>query len=182
MFFITKTYNVFLRKYFSFQANQSTTATTLTTLVNSTAAPPTAMSTTTIKLAPTNTISIKTTSSLTSSTTTTTGAQIFCCPEGWVQYRGSCFHQTISKVSNPNTLTSDQIVLLCEEQPTARVAILSISDTGNNILTGANGFNSEIWFDAYRPTSSQSSFYSNNNLANITYDAYNTFATLVFIP
>jgi hypothetical protein len=64
---------------------------------------------------------------------TTTQSKTFCCPEGWVEYRESCFHQSIETIINPNTLSNEQILKLCNEQIGARLAILNNSDSGNDI-------------------------------------------------
>ena len=98
---------------------------------------------------------------------------IFCetvnytsCQNG-TEFRGSCFKSSNLTINNPQEQTCLQIITICNDS-SARLAILYNNDSFPN---SSNGFNNEVWIDAYRSENIQTTFFSKDQTNTLSYNS-----------
>jgi hypothetical protein len=85
------------------------------------------------------------------------------CPIGWIFYRNSCFYGNNNiKVQNPNAINATTLLDACDNQSTAKLAVLYIADIGNPLLSVFDKY----FIDFFRLLSSDTAFTSSNGLSS----------------
>ena len=88
------------------------------------------------------------------------------CPDTWITYKGSCYYVSTVKITNPYSISCEFLTMLCENQTSARLAILYEKDVPITFL----GTSGSYYFDFYREFNS-STFYSSNQESSSIYNS-----------